>query len=326
MKKSLLKVLLLSPMMMGALTGCNNAKITIGILQPVEHDALALAREGFIEAVKSAKLGVAFDYQNANGVEADQNLLAKTLVSSCDLTLGIGTGASLSLSAASQNAGLEKPILFTAVTDPVSAGLVDSLESPGSYITGTSDMNPVVDQIDLIKQCLPNATKIGILYTQSEVNSQVQAEQARAEAIKQGLQVEVATCTDSSDLPAVVNDLCSSRGIQALYIPTDNNVAAHMDPVKAAIETNHILTVCGEESMMALGGHITLSVNYKELGRRTGEMAVKILKDKVAPKDIPVGVMTAAECTMVMCSENMTSAGVSIPDDIKNRCTDVPAA
>lgn len=292
----------------------------------MEHAALTAAREGFMEAIKDAGLNVTFKYQNANGVEADQNTMAKSLVAKSALTLGIGTGASLSLQAAALNAGSTNPILFTAVTDPVDAGLVNTMEAPGGYITGASDMNPVAAQIDLIKECLPDAKKIGIFYTQSETNSKVQADQAKEEAIKQGLEVEIATCTDSSDIAANINTLCGSKNIDALYIPTDNNVAAHMQPVKNAVENYHILTIAGEESIMAAGGHITLSISYKELGRRTGEMAVKILKDGVKPADLPVVSMTAAECSYVMCSANAEAAGVTIPDSVKTKCTDVDPA
>ncbi len=327
--KKLAKICLLSSLLAGglALAGCNSNEegtIVVGILQPVEHNALTAAREGFMEAINDAGIKVKFNYQNANGVEADQNTMAKSLVLKSDLTLGIGTGASVALQAASINAGLEKPILFTAVTDPVDAGLVKSMDAPGGYITGASDMNPVAAQIDLIKECKPSASKIGIFYTQSETNSKVQADQAAAEAQKQGLEVEIGTCTDSSDISANINNLCG-KGIDALYIPTDNNVAAHMQPVKNAVENYHILTVCGEESIMAGGGHITLSISYNELGRRTGEMAVKILKDGAEPADLPVVSMTAAECTYVMCSQNAEAAGVTIPDSVKEQCTDIPA-
>ena len=327
--KKLLKLAFLSSMLTAGatgMTGCGNQGLVVGILQPVEHAALTAAREGFMEAINDSGLKVKFQYQNANGVEADQNTMAKSLVGKSDLTLGIGTGASLSLQAAALNAGSDKPILFTAVTDPVEAGLVNSLEKPGGQITGASDMNPVAAQIDLIKECLPEAKKIGIFYTQSETNSKVQADQAKAEAISQGLEVEIATCTDSSDIAANINTLCGSKNIDALYIPTDNNVAAHMQPVKNAVENYHILTVCGEESIMANGGHITLSISYHELGKRTGQMAVEILKNGAKPADLPVVSMTAQECTYVMCKANADAAGVVIPESVISKCKNIDPA
>lgn len=303
-------------------------KIAIGILQPLEHSALGAARDGFIaglaEGGYSEKLGnITINYQNANGVEADQTTLAKSLVGGCDLTLGIGTGASTALQAASINSGNTNPILFTAVTDPVDAGLVDTNENPGGYITGTSDANPVEAQIALIKECIPDITKIGILYTQSETNSEVQARQAKAAAEKQNIEVVTKTCTDSSDLSSVANELIGNNGIQALYIPTDNNVAANFGPVKAALETYHVLCVAGEENMMKKGAHVTLSVDYEELGKKTAEMALKIIKREAKPNELPVKTMSIAECGYVMCQDNITNAGLTIPEEVANKCTNV---
>ena len=129
------------------------------------------------------------------------NAILKT--SSSDLTLGIGTGASKALYSAQINSGSTNPILFTAVTDAVAAELVESNENSGNYITGTSDANPVEAQISLIKECLPDAKKIGIIYTQSEVNSEVQANEAKEEAERQGLTVEVATYSCLLIIPSI---------------------------------------------------------------------------------------------------------------------------
>ena len=311
------------------LVSCNStSQFTIGILQPVEHDALSAARQGFED--KLAEMGldnkkVKINYQNANGNEADLNTLAKTLTSKCDLTLGIGTGASVALQSAQVNSGSEKPIVFTAVTDAVSAGLVESNEAPGGYITGSSDANPVEAQIDLIKECIPGADKIGILYTQSETNSEVQANQAKTEAEKEGMAVEVMTCTDSSDLSTVANALCSKEGIDAIYIPTDNNIAANMPTVKAALETYHVLCVTGEDNMMAQGGHVTLSISYYDLGKKAGEMAAKILNKEKSPSEIPVATMSLEECSYMMCSENLTAAGINLPEEVVAKCTNKEA-
>ena len=343
MKSKLNALLLTIPMLLGACSSSNRVdmnawkfspanenEIRIGILQPVEHEALEQARLGFIEAVNENAVTntrkVTFNYQNAGGVEADQNTLAKNLVASSDMTLGIGTGASQSLQAAALNSGNTNPIIFTAVTDAVDANLVDSNENPGQFITGSSDANPVEAQIDLIKECLPDATTIGIMYTQSETNSEVQANQAEAEALKQGLQVVRATCTDSSDIAAVANDLCGNRGIQALYVPTDNNLAAHFGPVKVAVEAFHILTVCGETAIMRQGGHITLSVDYFELGKKAGLDAAKIINGTKKPNEIPVETMSIEECEFVMCSANINAAGLTLPESITSKCTDVDPA
>ncbi|MBP5693899.1 MAG: ABC transporter substrate-binding protein [Bacilli bacterium] len=302
----------------------NASNIKIGILQPVEHDALGAAREGFKKAITDGGVTATFDYQNANGSESDQNTLAKKMVNEDDLTLGIGTGASVALQSSAINSGTTNPILFTAVTDPVDAELVDSLANPGQNVTGTSDANPVEAQIDLIKECLPSATKMGVMYTQSETNSKVQADQAKAEAQKQGLTVVTKTCTGSSDITSVANSICS-EGIQALYIPTDNNIAAHMDAIKNAADSRHVLVIVGEESQCKNGGHITLSIDYFELGYTTGEMAVKIIKGQKRPDQIPVGTMSVEECTYVCSTANLGDAGITLPSTVLAKCTDVSA-
>ncbi len=305
----------------------DESNIKIGILQPIEHDALSKAREGFINALDTAGYkdgqNITITYSNANGVSSDQNTLAKNLTSSCDLTLGIGTGASQALHSAQINSGSTNPILFTAVTDAVDAELVSSNTNPGGYITGTSDANPVEEQINLIKECLPSATKLGIIYTQSETNSEVQANQAKAAAEGMGLEVKISTCTDSTDLSATARDLCSK--VDALYIPTDNNIAANMNTIKAAADTNKILVVCGEEGMLKNGGHVTLSVDYFELGRKCGNIAVSIIKGEKKPNEIPVATMTKEECVYVMSSKNISDTGITLPDSVKTKFTDISA-
>ena len=332
MKKTLKQILSVFLLVILALVfvGCKKTEnVKIGILQPVEHDALGLARKGFIDALaeKGYKEGenLTIDYQNANGQENDLVTLAKSLTNKCDMTLGIGTGATVALQSAQVNSGSTKPIIFTAVTDAVTAGLVTSNAAPGGYITGSSDANPVEAQIDLIKECIPDADKVGILYTQSETNSEVQANQAQAQAEKVGLTVVRMTCTDTTDLAQVAERLCATEGLDALYIPTDNLIAANMTTVKAAVEKYHILCVTGEEGIMAAGGHVTLSIDYYELGKKAGYMAASILKGEAKPESTPVQTMSISECKYVMCSENLTAAGITIPESVKEKCTDVKA-
>ena len=305
------------------------SNIKIGILQPLEHAALSSAREGFIEGLKNAgyeeSKNITIKYQNANGVEADMNTLAKSLTSSCDLTLGIGTGASKALYSAQINSGSTNPIFFTAVTDAVAAELVESNENSNNYLTGTSDANPVQAQISLIKECLPDAKKVGIIYTQSEINSEVQANEAKAEAEKQGLEVEISTCTDSSDISSVALDLCGNKGIDALYIPTDNNIAANMKAIKTNVDKYNVLCVAGEEGMMSEGGHITLSVSYFDLGKKAGEMAAKVMNGEKKPNELPVTKMSKEECNYVMCSANLADAEIVLSDSILAKFTNVEA-
>lgn len=297
--------------------------VKVGILQPVEHVALDAAREGFKTGIE-AKLGdgykVEYVYRNASGSDADRVAFAKDLVSTCDLYLGIGTDASKDLKSAAEDKGLIKPLLFTAVTDPVDAGLVESLDNGKGFVTGTSDMQPLDAQIQLIKECIPSVDKVGILYTQGESNSVVQANQAEEALTNEGITSVRQSCTNASDVSAAALALVNTSGIDAIYIPTDNNIAANTDAVKTAVSNKHVLVVTGEEGMMNGCGHVTLSINYTSLGEVTGEMAAKIVKEELVPGKLPVKTMTASECNYVMNAENCADAGVTLPQSVIDKC------
>ena len=293
--------------------------IKVGILQPVEHVALGAARKGFEDALKAANLPNKIDitYSNAGGNDADLVTLAKNLVDSCDLNLGIGTGASKALLGAQVNAGLKKPLLFTAVTDPVDAGLVKNADNPSGYVCGTTDANPVEAQIALIKEFKSSATKVGIMYTQTEENSKVQSDQAEATIKAAGMTASVKTCTNSSDIKATAEALVA-EGVDAIYLPTDNNIAANMNAVKQAAIAGGTLVVAGEEGMLEEGGHITLSIDYYNLGKNTGEMAASLIKNDTKPTDYKVVAVPASNCSYVFSSKNLADAGLSMPEAMKN--------
>ena len=313
MKKG--KLLTLLPLMLLPLatTGCS-PKTVIGILQPVEHNALGAAREGFIQGLKDGGLSnFKIDYRNAGGNDADLNALAKNLIDSSDLTLGIGTGASKALQGAEVNAGFDKPLLFTAVTDPVGAGLVASADNPSGYVCGTTDANPVEAQIALIKEFKADASKVGIMYTQTEENSKVQSDQAEAAIKAAGMTADIKMCSNSADIKATAEALVAD-GVDAIYIPTDNNIAANMNAVKVAVENKDILVVAGEENLLREGGHISLSIDYFQLGVSTGKMAAQILKGEKKATDFPVVAVPASDCQFVYSSSNLQSAGLSMPE------------
>lgn len=320
MKKNLISILGLSILAAGTLSGCGaDGAVKIGILQPVEHVALGLARDGFIKGLKENGFENAkIDYRNAGGNDADLNLLAKDLVDTSSLTLGIGTGASLALKGAEDNAGYNKPLLFTAVTDPVQAGLVKSKDNTSGYVCGTTDANPVEEQIALIKEFNKDASKVGIMYTQTEVNSKVQADQADAAIKAAGMASSIKTCSNSSDIKATAEALVS-EGVNAIYLPTDNNIAANMNAVKDAATNKGVLVVCGEENMVLGGGHVTLSIDYFSLGFATGKMAAQILKNEKKPTDFPVVPVASSECTYAYSASSLASSGLTMSEELLNK-------
>ena len=325
--KKLLVTAIASLMLAGGLAACGGGStvtlpdkkegFVIGILQPVEHPALGAAREGFEEGLteKIGKGKFEIKYLNAGGNDADLQLDAQTLVDDCDMTFGIGTGAAQALKNQSLAKGYTKPVIFSAVTDPVDAKLVVDKDAPESFVTGSSDMNPVDDQIALIKEIIPTVSKIGILYTQNEINSKVQSEMAKAKAEALGLSVVVKTCQNTSDITSTATALVQEN-VQAIFIPTDNNIAANMNAVKSAADQGHVLVMCGEEGMIKSGGHATLSINYKDLGKHAGLMAGDILLRNKTIKESPVKYMTSQECTYVLSSKNLADAGITIPESV----------
>ena len=274
------------------LTACDKTEtdFTVGILQPVAHDALGAANRGFQEELtrlmNAAGKTVAFDDQNAQGNEETMTTIVSTFMSKgVDLMLTIGTGATQVAS------GLDKttPILFTAVTDPARAGLVTSNEEDraSNNVSGTSDLNPVKQQMELCQAL--GMTKVALLYTSSEDNSRIQVDMAKAVCDSIGLNYVVKTVSGMDDIMTVMNDIGSDTTIDGIYIPTDNNLAANVATVHAQNKANRCLPiVCGEESMNSLCGVATYSIDYYELGKQTAKMAFDILMGNKKVGEMPV--------------------------------------
>jgi putative ABC transport system substrate-binding protein len=303
--------------------GCEKKfDFTIGIIQIASHDALDAAKEGFVEELAKAGLkdgeNIEIIYRNPEGIPDTLNAMSIELVRKCDLILAIATDTAVAVKAAAEAENINIPILFTAVTDPVGEELVASKEQPGGNVTGTSDMNPVNEQVALIKEMLPEIKKMGIIYTVSESNSKVQSDLAKAKAEEAGIEVVVSTVTGVNDISAVVNQLIQS-GIEALYVPTDNNLANNISVLTQVTNEAKLPVICGEENQVINGGTITLSLSYKKLGAQTAAMAKSILLDKVSPSSIPVGTQSLEECVLVVNQETLTTIGLTLPESIQNR-------
>ena len=261
--------------------------VKIGILQQLEHGALDAARQGFIDAladngyVEGENLEI--DYQNAQGDQSNLSTMSERFVNNhSDMVLAIATGAAQSIASKTKDI----PILFTAVTDPVDAGLVNSNENPGGNVTGTYDLNPIDAQIDLIKEVYPDTKTIGIVYCSGEDNSILQANQAKAYIESIGLEWVEGTVTNSNDVQQVTQSIVTK--CDAIYIPTDNAYASAMAVVSGVVTESKTPVVAGAIEMVADGGLMTLGLNYYNLGYQTGEMAVRVLKDGADVSTMPV--------------------------------------
>ena len=288
--------------------GSDGDSYKIGINQLVQHPALDAATAGFKEAFDDAGVDVEFDEQNANGEQSTALTIAQGFAGDdLDLVLSVATPAA---QATAQNIQ-DTPVLFTAVTDPVSAELIDSLEAPGANVTGTSDVAPVDQQLDLLKELVPDAKKVGIVYASGEVNSQVQVDAAKEAAESRDLEIVTQTVTNVTEIPQAVQAL---GDVDAFYVPTDNLVVSGIASLVQAAEGSKTPVIAAEAGTVEGGAVATLGIDYTELGRQTGEMALRILRDGEDPATMPVE--SAKDFTYMVNEDAAERQGVTIPEAI----------
>ncbi|MDI3481920.1 MAG: putative tryptophan/tyrosine transport system substrate-binding protein [Tepidanaerobacteraceae bacterium] len=291
----------------------------IGISQFVEHPALDSARKGFIDGLKEAGFeegkNVVFELENAQGdFPTTQTIASKFVGEKVDMILAIATPSAQSAA----NATKEIPILITAVTDPVSAGLVKSLEKPGTNVTGTTDMNPVKEQLELLKQILPNAKNVGILYNAAEANSKVQVDIAKKAAAELGLTVHEATVANSSEVNQAVQSIAGK--VDAIYAPTDNTVASSIGAVVKVCNDAKIPVIAAERGMVDGGALATLGIDYYLLGKQTGKVAARVLKGE-KPEDIPIE--GSKDLKLIINKKSADALGIKIPDELMSKADEI---
>ena len=279
----------------------------IGVLQLTEHAALDASNEGFCAALEDAGLSCDINQQNAQNDQSACQTIASTLVNDdCDLILAIGTPAAQACASATSDI----PIIGTAITDFAESGLVESNDAPGGNVTGSSDLTPVADQIALLQQLIPDAQTVGLLYCSAESNSAVQIELAKDACEASGLATEEMTVSSSNELQQAVESLAGR--VDAIYAPTDNTIAAGMSTVAMVANENKIPVIVGCDTMVEDGGLASYSINYTDLGRKAGEMAVRILTEGADPAEMPVEYLSSDECTLIANQATADEVGVDI--------------
>ena len=279
----------------------------IGVLQYVQHDALDASNEGFFAALDDLGVKYDADQQNAAGEASSCQTIAETLVNNGnDLIFAIATPAAQSVAGTTADI----PILLTAVTDPAESGLVESNDAPGGNVTGTSDLTPVTEQIDLLKELIPDAKTVGVLYCSAESNSVLQADMAKEACKAAGLEAADYTVSSSNEIQTVVESMIGK--VDAIYAPTDNMIAAGMATVAMIANENKIPVICGEEGMVKEGGLATYGINYYKLGYKTGEMAAKVLTEGADPASMPVEYLSAEECSLLINKETAETQGIDV--------------
>ena len=316
MKRKVLSVILTGAMVAG-LAGTvtvhaeEQKTYNIGICQLVQHEALDAATQGFEDAVKEGlgEENVTFDEQNAQGDSATCSTIINNFVSSnVDLILANAT-ASLQAAAAGTS---DIPILGTAVTEyGVALDLTDFDGTVGGNISGTSDLAPLDQQAAMLNELFPDAKTVGLLYCSAEPNSQYQAD-----TVKAALEDLVYTCeyyafSDSNDISSVVTNAVADSDV--IYVPTDNTAASNTELINNICLPAKVPVIAGEEGICSGCGVATLSISYYDLGKATGEMAVKILKDGEDISTMPIEY--APNFTKEYNADICAELGIEVPDD-----------
>lgn len=299
MKKNLITSIFCICMTAGLLSGCGSkntgspassgdeATYTIGITQYAEHGSLDNCREGFIEGLKAAGFeegkNLTIDFQNAQADSGAASQIASQFVSDkVDLICAIATPSAQSCINAAMDTDI--PVIYTAVTDPVAAEIADESKMPTKNATGTSDKLPVEAQLDLIRKVLPDAKSIGILYTTSEVNSESAIKEYKEKAGDYGFEIVEAGISTTADIPLAADNILSK--VDCLTNLTDNTVVQGLPTILVKANEKNIPVFGSEIEQVKLGCLAAAGIDYVELGKKTGEMAAKVLKGEASAKDM----------------------------------------
>ncbi|MDF9866700.1 putative ABC transport system substrate-binding protein [Bacilli bacterium PM5-3] len=272
------------------LVGCNSTKksedvVKIGIIQIVDHESLDATRNGFTN--KLSELGykdgenIEIDYQNAQGDQANLKTIAAKLAKNSDLVLAIATPSAQAIATETTDI----PILITAVTDPIDAGLVKSLDKPSTNVSGTSDEVDVNKQVQLIKK-MKDVKSVGLIYNASETNSKIQIDEAKVALKEAGLTSHEATVATTNDIKQAMTSL--AKKVDAIYVPTDNTLASGMASVGEIAKESKLPVITGATEQAQAGGLASYGVNYSKLGEQTADMAARILKGDVKISEMPI--------------------------------------
>ena len=294
--------------------GSASGKPIIGVVQIVQHGSLDEANKGFVDGLASKGfkdgVNVKIDQQNAQGDQSNLKTISQRFVNNkVDLIHAIATPAAQIVA----NTTKTIPIVGSAIVDYKTAKLVQSVEKPGGNITGTSNHNPPSRQIDLALKLVPNAKKVGALYTSSELNSQLQVAAMKTYAAQKGLTVIEATVTNVNDIQQAVQSLLGK--VDFIYCPTDNTIASAMSNIVKITVPAKLPVFLGDEAPVRSGGATAgASVNFYKLGFQAGEMAADILSGKSKPADMPIGFQQ--DVKVLINKKSAEAIGLKIPADL----------
>ncbi|ANN62579.1 ABC transporter substrate-binding protein [Brachyspira hyodysenteriae] len=289
--------------------------ITIGISQMIEHDALDLIYKGITDELnkyyKDSNKKINIDYQNAQGEQANCNTIAQKFVNDKkNIIIAIGTPSAQS----AVNLTKDIPIIVSGIGDPIGARLVTNLNKPNVNVTGIINLPPISKQIELMHTLLPNAKKIGLLYCSSEINSAYQIKLAKEKLDSLGLEYIDLTVANANEIQQIM--LSAANKVDAIFSPTDNIIANSMANVAMIEESTKIPVVCADASMTKIGGTVTYSVDYYDMGVATAKKTIEVLEGINDIKNIPLE--PSENYNFVVNANMINKLGLSIPNDIYN--------
>lgn len=332
MKKRVLAVIwamILAMAVMASMTGCGNSRTengekqyTIGISQFAEHSSLDNCREGFLEGLKEEGLeegkNLIVKISNADTDMGTASQIAQSFVSSkVDLICAIATPSAQ----AAYNAAMDSkiPVIYTAVTDPVGTQLADSEKKPVGAVTGTSDLLPVEAQLKMIRELLPDAETIGILYTTSEANSVYSISQYEALADKYGFTLETAGVTSTSEVSLAAADLLTK--VDCLTNLTDNTVVSCLPAILDQANKKQIPVFGSEIEQVKIGCLAAEGLDYIELGKDTGKMAAQVLKGEKKAEEMEYRLLT--ESRLYINEKVAENLKITVSGELTSRATEI---
>ena len=291
----------------------------VAVTAIVEHPALDACREGI--RAELAALGfvegqsLRFEFQSAQGQPATAAQIARRFVGLApDVIVPISTPSAQAVVAATRDI----PVVFTAVTDPVGAGLIANPEQPGGNVTGLSDLSPIAQHLDLVQEALPTVRKLGVPYNPGEANSVTLLKLIEAEAAGRGLTVVSAAASRSAEVQSAARTLVDQ--VDVIYVPTDNTVVSALEAVLGVARQRRVPVFAGDTDTVRRGAIATVGFDYREVGRQTGAIVARVLRGE-KPGTIPV---RQAEGTQLVVNRAAAKGfGIEIPATVLQRASEV---
>ncbi len=293
--------------------------VKLGLTQFVEHPALDSVRQGIVDGLKASGFeegkNLNIDFQNAHGEMNNTVTIAQKFAGDGkDMVVAIATPSAQAVA----KTIVDKPVVFSTVTDPISAQLVRSLDKPDKNVTGTSDKVSMEQQLELIRTFLPDLKKLGVVYTTSEVNSQVQVEDLEKAAQKSGIEVVKAGISSLSEVQLATQSLVGKA--EAILIPIDNTVVSSFEAVLGVAEQAKIPVFASDVDTVKRGAVATYGIDYYKMGKQTGEMAARVLKGQAVSQ---TAVEVSKETDLYVNETAVSTFGLTLTDEMRKRAKEI---